>query len=479
MSWSVFSTSASAMMAQSYALNVIAQNVANVNTGGYKSVSASFQTTLSETTAGANLMGVAASSSQSVSTQGIVSSTGENLDIAINGQGMFLLSDGASQPGSLSDYTFGRYGSFQWTVDSASSTTTSSSSSTTYDVSYTDSWNGATTSGSEPSASNEIAYLTTSDGYYLLGYAADPDTGEFTTSSSLSGLSAISTAPYALSAGQATESVTLRANVDASAEDDDTQTFNIPVYKEVENPDSGVTDYLSDQVNLELTPDPTQENVWTLEITCGSDGTSGTAVGGPYTLTFDGDGNLTSVVPSTGDDSLSIETTIGWNDVGYFSSVTDSGTLSPANSTVTIDLTSLTQLSGSTLINSYEQDGNVSGTLTETYFTSDGYLVGSYSNGETKQLYQIPVATFNAVDNLESISGTLWKYSDKAGDVVVRTQGVNDEGLTSWTASAVETSNVTLEDEFTQMILTQKAYSMASKTFTTADEMTQTLRDML
>lgn len=477
MLWGAFSTSVSAMMAQSTAMGVISQNVANVNTGGYKSSVSTFQTVLSEYTSGTNIFGVGQTTSQKVDSQGIISSTGNNLDLAINGQGMFILSGSASQPDNLLDYTFGRYGSFEWSVDSASGST--SSSTEEYNVSYSDSWNSTTTSGSEPESATQTAYLTTSDGYYLLGYAADPATGSFTTSSSLSGLSAISTNMYAMTGGQATNSISLKANLNSETDSSDTGTYNIPVYKAVDNPDSGVTDYLSDQLNFVLTPDPVEENVWTLDFTCGSNGTSGTAVGGPYTLTFDGDGNLTGVVPSSGSNSTSIQTTIDWNDIDYSSSVTSSGAVTPDSSTITIDLSNLTQLSGDTQIGSYEQDGNVNGYLTDTYFTDDGYLVGSYSNNETKKLYQIPVATFNSVNNLEATSGTLWKYASEAGDVVVRTQGVNDEGLTSWTASAVETSNVTLEDEFTQMILTQKAYSMATKSFQTADEMTQTVRDLI
>ncbi|MBI5119670.1 MAG: flagellar hook-basal body complex protein [Rhodospirillales bacterium] len=476
MLWGAFTNSMTAMMSQSHAMNVISQNVANVNTGGYKSAVDTFRTILSETTAGTNLLGVTQTTRQSVESQGNVLSTGENLDMAINGQGMFLLSGEAGQPANLSDYVFGRYGSFQWTVDQTASASTASAQD--YDVVYDDSWNGTETNGDNPAASNQVTYLTTSDGYYLLGYAADPETGEFTTSSSLSGLSAIRTDRYGLAGGQATDSIDLRANVDSETEATDSASFNIPVYKQVENPDSGVTDYLSDQINFVMTPDPSQENVWSLELTCGSNGTSGTTVGGPYTLTFDGDGNLTSVVPDDGSGGLSIKATVEWNDIDFSSASTASGSLTPASSTLSIDLTKLTQLSGDSKIGSYDQNGNVNGYLKDSYFTSDGFLVGSYSNGETKQLYQIPVATFNAVNQMEALSGTLWAYNENAGDIVVRSQGVNDEGLTSWTANAVEQSNVVLEDEFTNMILTQKAYSMASKVFQTADEMTVTVRDL-
>lgn len=484
MLWGAFTNSMTAMMAQSHSLNVISQNVVNVNTAGYKKANDTFQTMLSETYPSWNIFGVNKTTRQSVDKQGVILGTGENLDMAINGQGMFILSASPSMPGTLDEYTFGRNGSFEWKVDNTSTSTTSSTTTTaatTYSVSYNDTWNNSTSRGSEPApASLQPTYLATGDGYYLMAYAADPTTGTFSPSSSLSGLSAIRTDPYALSAGMSTSTIDLRANVNADLAKTDTATFNIPVYKSVENPDSGVTDYLPDQLNFVMTPDPTRENVWSLDFTCGSNGTSGTAVGGPYELTFDGAGNLVTVTPTTGTGSaFEIQTTVAWNDVNFTSTVTTAGgTATPGDSTITIDLSRLQQLGDENIVYNYEQNGNVNGYLRDAYFTNDGFFVGAYTNNETRRLYQVPVATFNAPNQLSALSGTRWTYDPNAGDLVVRTQGVNDEGLTTWTAAAVEQSNVNMEDEFTNMILTQKAYTMATKVFQTADEMTTTIRDL-
>ena len=313
-----------------------------------------------------------------------------------------------------------------------------------------------------------------------MAFAADATTGAFTPTASLSGLSAIRTDPYALSAGQATSTITLRANIDSNTTPGEDVTFSIPVYKAVDNPDSGVTDYLSDQLNCVLTASATDQNVWTLSFTTGTNGTSATAPAETYTLTFDGDGTLSTVAPAGSGGSLFADVNVTtWDDVDFTSSVTTAGgTVTPAASTYSIDLSGLTQLGGNSLIYNYEQNGNVNGYLKDAYFTNDGFFVGSYSNNETRQLYQIPVATFNAPNQLMALSGTRWAYDENAGDIIVRTQGYNDEGLTSWTASAVEQSNVTLEDEFTKMIITQKAYTMATKVFQTADEMTTTVRDL-
>lgn len=483
MLWGAFTNSMTAMMAQSHAMNVISQNVVNVNTAGYKKTNDTFQTMLSETYPSWNIFGVNKSTRQSVDKQGTILGTGGNLDMAINGQGMFLLSASPSMPSKIDQYTFGRNGSFEWKVDNTATTTasTTTTANTTYSVAYNDTWNSSTSKGAEPPAANlQPTYLATADGYYLMAYAADPTTGLFSPTPALSGLSAIRTDPYVLSAGRATSAIDLRANVNADLDKTDKATFNIPVYKELANPDSGVTDYLPDQLNFVLTPDPTRENIWSLDFTCGTNGTSGTAVGGPYELTFDGDGKLLTVTPSAGGtNAFEITTTIGWNDVNFTSTTTPGGAAAtPEDSTITIDLSDLQQLGGKNTIYNYDQNGNVNGYLRDAYFTNDGFLVGAYTNNETRQLYQIPVATFNAPNQLMALSGTRWTYDENAGDIVVRTQGYNDEGLTTWTASAVEQSNVAIEDEFTNMILTQKAYTMATKAFQTADEMTTTVRDL-
>ncbi|MBF0168669.1 MAG: flagellar hook-basal body complex protein [Alphaproteobacteria bacterium] len=488
MLWGAFTNSMTAMMAQSHCMNVISQNIVNVNTAGYKKAEDMFQTSLSETYPNWNIFGVNKTTRQSVDRQGTILGTGGNLDMAVNGQGLFILSTTPGSPTSETDYSFGRAGSFLWKVDNTATTTTAATTSTTYSVAYDDTYNNSLSRGAEPPAANlQPTYLATPDGQYLLAFAAGTD-GTFTPSSTLSGLSAIRTDFYTLAAGQETQNMTLRANVDANTERSGTVNFSLPVYKSVDNPDTSVTDYLSDQLNFVLTADPMAENTWTLELTCGSNGgddptdplgtASGTATG-TFTLVFDGDGKLSSVSPAGSGGSTFIDTTVTWKDVNYTSSVTTTATATPVTaSDISIDLSGLSQLGGNSLIYNFEQDGNVNGYLRDSYFTNDGFFVGSYTNNESKRLYQIPVATFNAPNQLDAISGTRWALSENAGDIVVRVQGGNDEGLVTFTAAAVEQSNVAMEDEFTKMIITQKAYSLATKVFQTADEMTTTVRDL-
>lgn len=149
--------------------------------------------------------------------------------------------------------------------------------------------------------------------------------------------------------------------------------------------------------------------------------------------------------------------------------------------TINFDLSKVSQYTGASStaieIKNIDQDGYESGVMDSSSFTSTGELIAHFSNGRTRTLAMLPVASFVSENQLDPISGTLFRYDQKAGDISVDTIGSQGSGA-AMVASSVETSNVDLADEFTKMIVTQKAYSMNSKVFTTADEMFQTARDM-
>ncbi|MBI5163181.1 MAG: flagellar hook-basal body complex protein, partial [Magnetospirillum sp.] len=124
------------------------------------------------------------------------------------------------------------------------------------------------------------------------------------------------------------------------------------------------------------------------------------------------------------------------------------------------------------------QDGYGQGELTGTTFNDRGELVGSYDNGKTMTLFKVPVATFVSENNLEAISGNLFHRSEAAGDVSVWAAEDVPGGRTAIAPQSVENSTVDIEDEFTKMIMTQKAYSSNATVFKTADEMTTVARDL-
>ncbi len=151
-------------------------------------------------------------------------------------------------------------------------------------------------------------------------------------------------------------------------------------------------------------------------------------------------------------------------------------------STVTFDPSKMTQFVGASPttvdIKTITQDGYASGVMDSASFTSTGELIAHFNNGQTRTLAMVPVASFVAPDQLNPVSGTLFQATQAAGAETIGSIGSQGSGA-QIEASAVETSNVDLADEFSRMILTQTAYSMNSKVFTTADEMFQTSRDLL
>lgn len=116
-----------------------------------------------------------------------------------------------------------------------------------------------------------------------------------------------------------------------------------------------------------------------------------------------------------------------------------------------------------------DQDGYQAGILTDVFINDFGYVVANYDNGRSQVLFQVPLATFASPNELERMDGGSFKRTPESGDALVAESGQSGAG--DIVASAIEQSNVDLADEFTKMIVTQRAYSANSRTVRTADEM--------
>jgi len=114
-------------------------------------------------------------------------------------------------------------------------------------------------------------------------------------------------------------------------------------------------------------------------------------------------------------------------------------------------------------------DGNPPGTLQDVAIGSDGIIMGRYSNGEMRPLGQIPLAMFDNPEGLERVGNNLWIPSANSGGF----DGVGNHG--DLIAGALEMSNVELSGEFTEMITTQRGFQANSRVITTSDEMLQEL----
>lgn len=116
-----------------------------------------------------------------------------------------------------------------------------------------------------------------------------------------------------------------------------------------------------------------------------------------------------------------------------------------------------------------EQDGYQAGILSDVSINDYGYVVANYDNGRSKVLYQVPLATFASANELGRKEGGAFNRTPESGDPLISENGTGGAG--SIIASAVENSNVDMADEFTKMIITQRAYSANSRSVRTADDM--------
>jgi flagellar hook protein FlgE len=178
----------------------------------------------------------------------------------------------------------------------------------------------------------------------------------------------------------------------------------------------------------------------------------------PPNVTFGSDGSITS--PTDGLITVEISDSTGPQDI-------------------TVDLSKMSQFSdGDKLtVDNITQDGYIAGDLNTTYFNGNGVLIGSYTNGQVKNLFKLPVATFPSDNLLDAVNGNAFVESQLSGTPTLNSLG-SPNGTTQFVPGALETSNVDLGDQFSKMIVTQRAYSSASKVITTVDEMTQAVRDL-
>ncbi len=390
-----FLTGATGMSAQAHSLSQISGNIANINTIGYKRSETSFATLLSGESLKMNEFSVKSVDSRCIDTQGPLQTTGNRLDIAINGRGFFIVNTEIDGTG-IEHYT--RAGDF-------------------------------TEKALEQADGNTTSYLTTKEGHAVMGYSADED-GVFSTQ-----IGTIRTSVGGRIEGIATADITLKANVPSN--EDDHQQFGLAV---VDNSYEGKT--------LTMNLDKDSSNFWD--------------------MSFDiQDGTITSPV---------VATPINFSSVGKIIApptpvveiAWDDGT----TSSVTIHIEDLVQYAGEKTVFDIDQDGRGSGLLNRTVFDKDGIIHGHYSNGVVLPLGKLVLARFNAPNKLEPISGNLFRRTEEAGalQIIDPSQEAPNTGFLN---EVLEQSNVDLADEFTKMIVTQKAYSSSATVFRTSDEVLQ------
>ncbi len=137
----------------------------------------------------------------------------------------------------------------------------------------------------------------------------------------------------------------------------------------------------------------------------------------------------------------------------------------------------LTSLSGSFSTNYNKQDGAKFGTYSDVFIDESGVVTALFDNGETRPIAILPLATFANDEGMESLSGNSWIATDYSGDPVLKRATTNGSG--SIQSQSLESSTVDIATEFSNMIVTQRAYSASTQIITAADEMLQELTNMV
>ncbi len=442
----IYSNGVMGMLAQSNAMGGLSDNIANLDTIGYKRTETTFATLLGEsdgTTSGSSMTktpsvadnqnGVTSLTAHLVSVNGAIQDTGNKFDLAIPGNGMFAFADvaslssaanaGATTPGPV----YGRAGNLRAIVP----TTTNGGA-------------GLTVNG--VSLQTNAAYLGNQNGQLLLGIPVTPGT-TVTAPTSAAGLVPIQVSSQAPFAGQATTTATLSAVIPAVG----ATTVNTPInYFDSTGTQQGVTLTWSNPVAT-----AGAGVTWTLSAT---DSKGNPLTVGTTQFSFDSTGNslTTSVGITAGGTTFTVDTT-GVQMLGNAPASTTSGQAIASNT-------------------SYTQNGLPQGTFNGVQINPDGTVVGQYTNGATKVLYQIPLALFNSPDNMQALSGQVYAPTQDSGAAKFQLPGT---GAALLNVGAVEESNVDLSSAFTSMILTQQAYSSSAQVVQTADRMSVTAANLI
>ncbi|MFD1624157.1 flagellar hook protein FlgE [Azospirillum griseum] len=420
----------SGLMAQSKALASISSNIANSSTTGFKGTVTEFTSYINKTTTvDEQVGGVMATNTRNVSKQGEIQTSSTTTNLAVNGDGFFVVSDDSADGSVL----FTRNGSF---------------------------------------STDQSGYLQNSEGYYLYGWKlSDDGTIAATNKTSTDSLEAINLTSIK-GTPKATSTMGLEANLPSDADTGDSFTSDVEMF-----------DALGNSHSVTMTWTKTADNTWSLDAsdpTKSSDSTSttGTIAGFPISITFNSDGSLAS---ATQDDGSGTMTSVDPSAITFSVSGWTTGA---SDSSVTLDLGTADGTDGLTQYASGDDDPSIGdwtstqngyepGTLTGTTIDTSGIVRATFDNGETRAIFQIPIATFANADGLDSESGSTFTQTYESGNYQLRNAGDGKAGEIE--AGSLESSTVELTDEFSRMITAQQAYTAASKVVTTAQDMLDTL----
>lgn len=441
----------SGLRAHQNKMDVIGNNIANVNTVGYKKGTMTFQEVFSQTIRGASApqegrggtnpqqigLGVSIGSINTIHSKGPAQRTDNPEDLMIDGEGFFVVSDDTN----FENRYYTRAGNFTLDRD---------------------------------------GNLVTADGYKVLGYLADED-GNITSE-----IGGIRINRSETKAPTATTKIIFEGNLDSRIEAGD---------QNAHKADTVIKDSLGNSyiitfkfVKNEIkTGDDDKAFSWTMSVDRITDQATGNYVeatdlkdvlenNNELKLIFNAEGKLVSIggSPVEGEDAETFRF-----ELTNLNAINPSGNFSDIILFSSDDKDSyrlLTQYANDMDAKPYAQDGNSSGKLEGYSIDSTGTVLGIFTNGERKALGQIMLAKFDNPMGLQKMGNNFFVDTRNSGEPQFGKAGTSGYGPIA--SGTLEMSNVDLSMEFTEMITTQRGFQANSRIITTSDEMLQELVNM-
>lgn len=411
--YDAMNASVTGMSAQSNYLTNIGQNMSNSGTVGYKDADTEFSTLVDQAGVGqTSAGGVSATTRLDVSHQGTLESTSSSTDLAISGNGFFVVSDSAGQQ------FLTRAGSF---------------------------------------VADKNGNLVNAAGYYLNGYSLANGSPTM-AANSLSGMQIVNVNSTTLSATPTT-SGTLTSNLPST--DSTIAAANLPSANASTSAyDEKTSLVMYDNLGASHTIDLyyAQTGTGTWQVSAFDHSAAGASGGFPYTS-----GPLST---TTLDFSASNGALTG-------ASASSLSLPVPSGATMTLNLSGMTQLAGSFTTSTASVNGNAAASVSSVVIGADGTLSYQLTNGSTVSAYRIPLATVPSPDNLLATSGNVYSPNILSGQASVGTAGTGQYGTIQ--SSELEESTVDIATELTNMIVAQRSYQANSQMFKAAGDLMTTL----
>jgi flagellar hook protein FlgE len=417
------------------AVGVIGNNLANVNTTGFKASRAHFQDLISQFivgTTGTNQVGkgVSLERIEHLFTQGAMQHTGVPTDLAIGGDGFFIVK---GTQGGVTQNFYSRNGAFRF---------------------------------------DDQGYMVNQSGYRVQGYSADPTGVVGATLGDLQinkrNLDPLPTSNLEIHANlRPSDPIVPAPGFDVN-NPDTTSSFktSMVVYDSLGN---------SHQVDVYGTHSSTAPDVWDMNMVIDGADLAGGVAGTPQVvglgqLTFDGQGRLQqSTTPNPVAVAWSGGANAGALNFNWGDPIAAGGTGRQGS-------TQWNQVAESAA-NFVHQDGYGTGNLETISVNEDGLITGGFTNGQTLALGQVALARFEDPTGLNSVGGNRFIETPKSGQANIGVAQTAGRGLIA--GGTLEQSNVEISDQFIDLIAYQKAYQANAKTISTADGLMQEVFQIL